>query len=125
MRVKRIVADIFGDDVSAAKRFYGDVLGLDVLMDLGWIATYGSDEHMPVQISFASEGGSGTNHGAYGDSSCAIRSGGSSTYWRTFCADQTGPSVVAGGAGVVHRERRGIVEFGRRDREVRRFDRCG
>jgi catechol 2,3-dioxygenase-like lactoylglutathione lyase family enzyme len=29
-------------------------------MDLGWIATYGSGEEMSVQISFASEGGSGT-----------------------------------------------------------------
>ncbi|WP_239470070.1 VOC family protein [Archangium violaceum] len=36
-----------------------DILGLDVLMDMGWIATYGSREKMPVQISFLSEGGSG------------------------------------------------------------------
>ena len=28
-------------------------------MDLGWIATYGSSETMPVQISFMTEGGSG------------------------------------------------------------------
>jgi catechol 2,3-dioxygenase-like lactoylglutathione lyase family enzyme len=46
-------------DVAAAKRFYGDVLGLDILMDMGWIATYGSRETMTVQISFLSEGGSG------------------------------------------------------------------
>jgi catechol 2,3-dioxygenase-like lactoylglutathione lyase family enzyme len=35
-------------------------LGLDLLMDHGWIATYGSREVANVQISFASEGGSGT-----------------------------------------------------------------
>jgi catechol 2,3-dioxygenase-like lactoylglutathione lyase family enzyme len=29
-------------------------------MDHGWIATYGSTERMSVQISFATEGGSGT-----------------------------------------------------------------
>jgi len=29
-------------------------------MDLGWIATYGSDTKMAVQISFLSQGGSGT-----------------------------------------------------------------
>ena len=29
-------------------------------MDQGWIATYGSTENMSVQVSFASEGGSGT-----------------------------------------------------------------
>jgi catechol 2,3-dioxygenase-like lactoylglutathione lyase family enzyme len=36
------------------------VLGLDVLMDQGWIVTYGSDERMQVQISFMAQGGSGT-----------------------------------------------------------------
>jgi catechol 2,3-dioxygenase-like lactoylglutathione lyase family enzyme len=46
--------------VRAAKTFYGDILGLELWMDMGWIATYGSSEQMDVQISFASEGGSGT-----------------------------------------------------------------
>jgi catechol 2,3-dioxygenase-like lactoylglutathione lyase family enzyme len=60
MTVRRIVANVAVGDTAAAKRFYGDVLGLDVLMDLGWIATYGSSEKMTVQVSFAVEGGSGT-----------------------------------------------------------------
>jgi len=60
MTVKRIVANIRMDDPSAAQRFYGGIFGLDLLMDHGWIATYGSDAKMSVQISFASEGGSGT-----------------------------------------------------------------
>ncbi len=60
MKVNRIVANICTRDVGAAKRFYQDVLGLEVLMDRGWIATYGSRETMNVQISFVSEGGSGT-----------------------------------------------------------------
>jgi catechol 2,3-dioxygenase-like lactoylglutathione lyase family enzyme len=60
MKVKRIVANVEAPDVSAAKAFYRDVLGLDVLMDLGWIATYGSRQKMSVQISFMSEGGSDT-----------------------------------------------------------------
>jgi catechol 2,3-dioxygenase-like lactoylglutathione lyase family enzyme len=59
MKVVRIVADIATADPAAAKRFYQDVLGLDLLMDLGWIATYGSQRKMSVQISFATEGGSG------------------------------------------------------------------
>ena len=59
MRVKRIVANVVGPTPAAAARFYKDILGLDVLMDMGWIATYGSDEVMPIQISFISEGGSG------------------------------------------------------------------
>lgn len=60
MKVKRIVANINTSDVAEAKRFYQDVLGLDLIMDHGWIATYGSQEEMSIQISFASEGGSGT-----------------------------------------------------------------
>ena len=60
MGVKRIVSNIRTTDVGAARRFYGDLLGLDQLMDLGWIATYGSAEKMTVQVSFATEGGSGT-----------------------------------------------------------------
>src|SRR5262245_30332531 len=60
MKVERIVANVAAKDVAAAKRFYADVLGLDLLMDLGWIATYGSHEEMTVQMSVASEGGSGT-----------------------------------------------------------------
>jgi catechol 2,3-dioxygenase-like lactoylglutathione lyase family enzyme len=60
MKVKRIVSNIAGADPAAAKCFYQDVLGLDVLMNHGWIATYGSQQLMSVQISVASEGGSGT-----------------------------------------------------------------
>lgn len=60
MKVKRIVANIAAADVAAAGRFYQDLLGLDRLMDHGWIATYGSAEAMSVQVSIASQGGSGT-----------------------------------------------------------------
>jgi catechol 2,3-dioxygenase-like lactoylglutathione lyase family enzyme len=60
MKVRRIVANIETRDAAAAKRFYHDVLGLDVLMDQGWIATYGSEEQMQVQVSFMAQGGSGT-----------------------------------------------------------------
>lgn len=60
MKVKRIVANIETTDVSAAKRFYQDILGLDLLMDHGWIATYGLQDHMSIQVSFAGEGGSNT-----------------------------------------------------------------
>jgi catechol 2,3-dioxygenase-like lactoylglutathione lyase family enzyme len=61
MKVKRIVANIKAGNPTDAERFYHDVLGLDVLMDHGWIVTYGSHEAISsVQVSFASEGGSGT-----------------------------------------------------------------
>lgn len=58
--VKRIVSNIATADLAKAQPFYRDILGLELLMDHGWIATYGSSEKMTVQISFASEGGSNT-----------------------------------------------------------------
>lgn len=60
MKVKRIVANIATPDVAAAREFYGDILGLDLLMDHGWLVTYGNAAKMTVQIGIASEGGSGT-----------------------------------------------------------------
>ncbi|WP_079527999.1 VOC family protein [Halobacillus hunanensis] len=60
MKVKRIVANIEAQEMSKAKFFYGEVLGLEQLMDMGFIATYGSHEKMDTQVSFLSEGGSGT-----------------------------------------------------------------
>lgn len=60
MAVRRIVANIAAGDPAAAKRFYGDLLGLDVAMDFGWIVTYAADAQARVQVSIMSEGGSGT-----------------------------------------------------------------
>ena len=60
MQVKRIVANIAAADPAAARAFYGEVLGLDLVMDLGWINTYGSRQTQSVQISVASQGGSET-----------------------------------------------------------------
>lgn len=58
--VKRIVANIKTDDLSKADHFYHDILGLETLMDHGWIKTFGSDEEAKVQISFAIQGGNDT-----------------------------------------------------------------
>lgn len=60
MKVKRIIANIATGEGDKARAFYGKLLGLDILMDLGWIRTYGSGTKMTVQISVLSEGGSGT-----------------------------------------------------------------
>lgn len=60
MKVRRIVANIDARDVAAGRRFYQEVLGLDLLMDFGWIVTYGAQGKMGIQISIMSEGGSGT-----------------------------------------------------------------
>ena len=60
MKVKRIVSNVAASDLQKADALYKDVLGLEILMDLGWIRTYGSGSSMPIQVSVASEGGSGT-----------------------------------------------------------------
>lgn len=60
MKVKRIVSNMFTSDLKAAEVFYKDILGLELLMDHGWIQTYGSSDLMSVQLNFATEGGSNT-----------------------------------------------------------------
>lgn len=60
MAVKRIVANIAASNLLDAKRFYEEILGLNLLMNHGWIATYGNDAQMSVQMSIASQGGSDT-----------------------------------------------------------------
>ncbi len=60
MTVKRIVIDIAASDVPAIQKFYQDLFDLSPVMDQGWIVTLASGETSKVQISIASEGGSGT-----------------------------------------------------------------
>ena len=61
MKVVRIAANLESADVTVAHAFYHHVLGLELLMDHGWLRTYGSSVKMSVQVSIASEGGSGTS----------------------------------------------------------------
>lgn len=61
MKVKRIVSNVQAEDLALAKVFYHDILGLDLLMDQGWINTYGDAEtQMSIQISLMTQGGSDT-----------------------------------------------------------------
>ena len=60
MKVKRIVSNVAASGVDTAASFYREILGLELLMDLGWIRTYGSSAKMTIQVSVMSEGGSGT-----------------------------------------------------------------
>lgn len=60
MAVKRIVTNIGASDMAAARTFYGDVLGMSVAMDHGWIVTFATSAATTPQICIASEGGSGT-----------------------------------------------------------------
>lgn len=51
MTVERIVPNLSSTDVAASRHFYEDVLGLDLVMDHGWIATFASSANPKAQIS--------------------------------------------------------------------------
>ncbi|MCX5480931.1 VOC family protein [Kaistia geumhonensis] len=60
MTVKRIVANIGPVRPSEAMAFYGDILGMEIVMDHGWIVTFAGAGSSRPEVSFAEEGGSGT-----------------------------------------------------------------
>ena len=51
MSVNRIVPDIESKDLDASRRFYVDVLGLEVAMDMGFIVTLVSPSNPTAQVS--------------------------------------------------------------------------
>jgi predicted enzyme related to lactoylglutathione lyase len=59
MTVRRIVVNVAAESVADVRLFYTELFGLDVLMDMGWIVTLGSDQTAATQMSILSEGGSG------------------------------------------------------------------
>ncbi|QQM32220.1 VOC family protein [Martelella lutilitoris] len=59
MSVRRIVANVAAESVPEVQAFYTELFDLDLLMDLGWIVTLGSDLTAKTQLSIMSEGGSG------------------------------------------------------------------
>jgi lactoylglutathione lyase len=59
MAVLRIVANVAAGDPARAAPFYEGVLGLSMVMDLGWIRTYAADAAAPPQVSIMTEGGAG------------------------------------------------------------------
>ena len=60
MSVKRIVADLETANPGEVAAFYERIFDLRVVMDQGFVVTVAADTKTPVQLSFASEGGSGT-----------------------------------------------------------------
>ena len=53
-RVRRIVPDLHGHDPQAGAQFYAEVLGLEKVMDHGWITTFGAPDNPAAQISIIS-----------------------------------------------------------------------
>jgi predicted enzyme related to lactoylglutathione lyase len=55
MSVRRIVPDFQAEDPAGGRRFYAEVLGLEVAMDQGWIITFAAPDNPAVQLSVISE----------------------------------------------------------------------
>ena len=60
MSVLRIVANLQTDTPQGLAQFYEQIFGLEKVMDFDWIITSTTNKDARVQVSFASEGGSGT-----------------------------------------------------------------
>lgn len=55
MGVKRIVPNLHVRDVAAAAALYTDIVGLEPVMNLGWISTLASRDSGGVQLSLLSD----------------------------------------------------------------------
>lgn len=60
MAVTRIVANLHASDPAALAAFYGRVFGLDIPLDMGWIAFLVNGERQKIELHAASQGGSET-----------------------------------------------------------------
>ncbi|MDO8185378.1 VOC family protein [Conexibacter sp. JD483] len=55
MTVRRIVPNLQAADPGAGRSFYSEVLGLEPVMDHGWIVTYAAPGNPAAQLSVLSE----------------------------------------------------------------------
>lgn len=53
MTIRRVVPNLVTPDLDASRTFYGEFLGFDLVMDLGWIVTYASPTNPTAQINLA------------------------------------------------------------------------
>lgn len=60
MTVTRIVANLYTTDPIALAKFYKDVFGLVIPLDMGWISFLTNDGRQKIELHAASQGGSGT-----------------------------------------------------------------
>ena len=62
MSVRRIVPNFQSPDPAASAAFYTEVLGLERVMDMGWIVTYAAPDRPATQISVMTEDASAPVH---------------------------------------------------------------
>ncbi|MBW8241423.1 VOC family protein [Muricauda oceani] len=49
--MRRIVPNIHSNDLNASKSFYMDFLGMELVMDIGWVITFASKDNPTAQIN--------------------------------------------------------------------------
>lgn len=63
--IKRIVPNIYADDIEKSKKFYLEFLDMKLAMDMGWILTFTSKDNETAQVSiFKNEGNKPLNNAA-------------------------------------------------------------
>ena len=53
MTIRRVVPNLMSPNMAASRTFYGEFLGFNLVMDLGWIVTYASPTNPTAQISIS------------------------------------------------------------------------
>ncbi len=62
MSVRRVTPNIKAERLDESHQFYVEVLGLELKMDLGWIATYVSEANPTAQLSVIVEDATAPTH---------------------------------------------------------------
>lgn len=63
--MRRIVPNIYSNDIEKSKQFYTEFLEMDLVMDMGWVLTFASKENKTAQISiFRNEENKALNNSA-------------------------------------------------------------
>lgn len=61
MAVRRIIANLKAPEPMALARFYADLFGFELPLDMGWITFLEAGGTQKVELHAASQGGSGTD----------------------------------------------------------------
>ena len=61
MDIRRIVPNIGSEQIEKSKEFYGDFLGMKLMMDMKWILTFASVSNPTAQISIIPKDASNTS----------------------------------------------------------------
>lgn len=49
--IRRVVPNVYSDDMGQSKKFYTHFLAMDLVMDRGWVMTFASNKNLTAQVS--------------------------------------------------------------------------